>query len=239
MSDESGQVPGTMPLPTRRLRRAPGVLSGLIRLVTLLIVLVVVAGAVSFAVGWRPSFLRNPFQQETIDRSQPAVLRSLDTISQFHAATAHMEVVVDLKDQTRYIPSWLSGEEVLFVGVGTVDSIVDFSHLDAQHVVVSPDRKSVTITLPSPTIGQPQLDLKHSYVVAHQRGVLDRVGNFFGGQSADQPVYLKAVQQMSTAAAADGQVVTLGKSNTTAMLRGLLGALGFTAVTVTFAPDTK
>jgi hypothetical protein len=167
------------------------------------------------------------------------VLRSLDTISDFHAASAHMEVVVDLKNQTKYIPSWLSGQEVLFVGVGTVDSIVDFSRLDSKHVIVSPDGKSVTITLPQPTIAAPQLDLKHSYVVSNQRGLATRLGNFFGGQSTDQPVYLKAVQQMSTAAAADGQVLTLGRSNTTAMLRGLLGALGFAKVTVTFAPDTK
>jgi len=251
MSDESGRSgdtsTGTLPPTTpnaepghggRRGLQLPG-FGGLVRLVALLVVLAVAASAISFVAGWRPSFLHNPFKKQTIDRSEPAVVRSLETINDYHAASAHLEVVVDVQTTTKYIPSWLSGEQVLFVGVGTVDSVVSFKGLDASRVTVSPDGKSVTIKLPTPTLGKPALDLQKSYVVARQRGALTRVGNLFGGQSKDQGLYIKATQQMSAAAASDGQLVALGKQNTTAMLRGLLGALGYTNVTVTFEEDKK
>ncbi|WP_045878027.1 DUF4230 domain-containing protein [Pseudofrankia sp. DC12] len=251
MSDESGRrdtkSTGTLPPTTpdaasgrggRRGLQLPG-FGGLIRLVALLVVLAVAVGAISFVVGWRPSFLHNPFKHQTIDRSEPAVLRSLETINDYHAASGHFEVVVDTQSSTKYIPSWLSGEQVLFVGVGTVDSVVSFKGLDASRVKVSPDGKSVTITLPPPTLSKPNLDLQKSYVVARQRGALTRIGNFFGGQSSDKNVYIKATQQMTSAASADGQLVNLGKQNTAGMLRGLLGALGYTNVTINFEEDKK
>jgi len=252
MSDESGrstkESTGTIPPTTPDGAAAPRrggwsdrlpSIGGLIRLAALLVVLAVFAGAVSFVAGWRPSFLHNPFSEREIDRSSPAVLRSLENISEYHAASAHLEVVVDVEDDTKWIPSSLKGERVLFVGVGTVDSVVNFAGLDGKRVVVDEAKKSVTITLPPPTLGKANLDLDKSYVYAHQRGALDRIGGLFGGQSTDQNLYLKATQQMTAAAASDGQVIQLGKENTTAMLKGLLGALGYTDVTVNFEEDKK
>jgi Protein of unknown function (DUF4230) len=262
MSDESGrqgdQPTGTLasttvpPTPTTPnaertdADRGPGGRRGfqlpswgsLIKLVALLVVLFVAWSAISLFTSL-PSLLHNPFKSHTTTRSEPAVVRSLENISDYHSASAHLEVVVDAQTTTKYIPSFLSGEQVLFVGVGTVDSVVSFKGLNASRVKVSPDGKSVTITLPTPTLGKPVLDLQKSYVVARQRGALTRIGNLFGGQSNDQGLYVKATQQIGAAAAADGQVIALGKQNTIAMLKGLLGALGYTNVTVNFEPDSK
>ncbi|CAO5228111.1 DUF4230 domain-containing protein [Frankia sp. AgKG'84/4] len=220
-----------------RSRRPPPFRLRPLRLIATILLAVLVVGLVALVAGWRPSL--NPFKERTIDRSSPAVLRSLEDLSQYHAAGAHFEVVVDLEQDTKWIPSALKGERTLFVGVGTVDSMVDFGHLDADAVTVSPDRRSVTIELPNPTLSTPQVDLEHSYVVARQRGVLDRVGGLVGGISSDKALYQKASSKMTDAAKADGQVTELGKKNTTAMLRGLLGALGFTNVQVTYAADKR
>jgi hypothetical protein len=220
--------------PPRRLLPSIGTL---IRLIALLVVVAIVAAGISFASGWRPSL--NPFKAQKIDRSSPAVLRSLEDLSEYHAASAHMEVVVDVEDNTKWIPSALKGERVLFVGVGTVDSVVDFGKLGKDAVTVSADRRSATIHLPAPTLSEPKIDPKKSYVVARQRGALDRIGGLFGGQSQDQQLYVNATKRMGDAAAADGQVVALARQNTTAMLRGLLGALGFTNVTVTYDEDKR
>ncbi|ONH33094.1 DUF4230 domain-containing protein [Pseudofrankia asymbiotica] len=251
MSDESGrstsQATDTLPPTTPdgatasrrggRSARLPS-FGGLLKLVALVVTLVVLASVVSFVAGW-PSLIHNPFSEKKVDRSSPPVLRSLENISQYHAASAHMEVVVDVEDDTKWIPSSLKGERVLFVGVGTVDSIVDFTGLDAKRVTVDEATKAVTIRLPAPTIGKANLDPQKSYVVARQRGALDRIGGLFGGQSTDQDLYVRATTQMQAAAATDGQVLALGKSNTTAMLKGLLGALGYTNVTVTYEEDKK
>jgi len=120
-----------------------------------------------------------------------------------------------------------------------VDSLVDFGALGAEAVTVSADRRSVSIRLPSPTLSEPRLDMDRSYVVARQRGALNRLGGLFGGQGNDQELYQLAVDKMRDAAAADGQVLELARTNTAAMLRGFLGALGFTQVDVTFADDPK
>jgi len=234
MNDESGTDRPTR--STRSLRTLVPRFSPL-RLIATILLAVLVVGLIAVVAGWRPSL--NPFKERTIDRSSPAVLRSLEDLSQYHAAGAHFEVVVDLEQDTKWLPSALKGERTLFVGVGTVDAMVDFSHLDAGAVKVSPDRRSVSIELPNPTLSSPQLDLDHSYVVARQRGVLDRVGGPVGGVSSDKALYQKASTKMTQAAQTDGQVLDLGRKNTTAMLRGLLGALGFTNVQVTYAADRR
>ncbi|MCK9876341.1 DUF4230 domain-containing protein [Frankia sp. Ag45/Mut15] len=234
MNDESGtDRPQTAP----RSARIPRLPFSPLRLIAVALLAVLVAGLIAVVVGWRPSL--NPFKERTIDRSSPAVLRSLEDLSEYHAAGAHFEVVVDLEEDTRWIPSALKGERTLFVGVGTVDSMVDFSHLGSGDVVVSPDRRSVTINLPNPTLSSAQLDLNRSYVVARQRGVLDRVGGLVGGISSDKGLYQEASTKMTDAAKQDGQVIELGKKNTTAMLRGLLGALGFTDVKVNYTADKR
>jgi hypothetical protein len=240
MNDESGTDQPTRSTGSlRSLRSLASRLSPLRLIATILLVVLVVlvAGLVAVVAGWRPSL--NPFQERTIDRSSPAVLRSLEDLSEYHAAGAHLEVVVDLEQDTRWIPAALKGERTLFVGVGTVDSVVDFGHLGSGAVTVSPDRRSVTVQLPNPTLSEARLDLAHSYVVARQRGVLDRVGGLLGGISNDQALYQKASAKMTDAARTDGQVIELGRKNTAAMLRGLLGALGFTDVQVTYAADRR
>ena len=57
----------------------------------LAIVTFLVAG-VSLVAGWRPSL--NPFGEETIDRSGPSVLKSLTDLSEYHAASAHYDVIL-------------------------------------------------------------------------------------------------------------------------------------------------
>jgi hypothetical protein len=207
--------------------------STLAKAVVLVAVAAVVFAVVSLLV-WRPS-LPNPFEEETIDRSSPAVLRSLEDLSEYHAAAAHFEVVVDVEDDARYLPDALKGQRVLFVGVGTVDGLVDFRKLPGEAVGVSPDRLTASITLPHPTLSKPRVDPERSYVVARREGALDRLGGLFGGgDENDQRFYILAADKMLEAAKADGSVLALAEQNTTNMLKGLLGALGFTTVNVTY-----
>jgi hypothetical protein len=228
----------TAPRPTRRLaaltRRPYGVAA---RVVALVAVAIVVLAGVGLVTGWRPS-LPNPFEEETIDRSPPAVLRSLESLTDYHAASAHFEVVVDLEDDARYLPDALKGERALFVGVGTVDAVVDFGRLSGDAVTVSDDRLSAQIKLPKPALSKPLVDPERSYVFARQKGALDRLGGLFGGSgSNDQRFYVLAADKMTKAAKEDGSVLPLAERNTRAMLDGLLRGLGFTTVNVTYADN--
>lgn len=197
------------------------------------VIVAMLAGAVGMLTGWRPSL--NPFGEKTTDRTGSPVLRSLTDISEYHAVTGHYEVVVDLDKDTNHLPAWVSGERLLYVGKGEVDAVVDFGELDKRRVVLSEDTKSVTIQLPAPTAGRPVLDLQTSYVVNYEMGLVNR----FKGSDIEREAQIKAISQMTAAATGEGLLTVRAKENTSAMLRGLLGSLGYTSVTITYDEDPR
>jgi hypothetical protein len=76
--------------------------------------------------------------------------------------------------------------------------------------------------------------VRQSYVYAQQQGLLNRIGNFFGGNpNSQQQVYI-AAQQRIQAAARHSPLLAEAERNTRAMLNGMLGSLGFKRITVTF-----
>jgi hypothetical protein len=212
-------------------RRSLRVVQRITSVVGVVVIVAVLAAAVGVLAGWRPSL--NPFRLNTIDRTGSPVLKSLTDLSEYHAASAHYETVVDLDKDANNLPSWISGERVLYVGKGDVDAIVDFGELDERRVVLSPDAKSVSIALPAPTADKPVLNLETSYVVDHEKGLINR----FRGSALEREAQLRAITQMTTAATSEGLLTDRAKENTSMMLRGLFGSLGYTSITITFDED--
>jgi hypothetical protein len=181
-----------------------------------------------------PSF-PNPFGTETVDRSGPAVLKSLRDLQEYRAASGHFEVIVDVEKDTK-LPSGVLGERILFVGVGDVEAGVDFSTLDEGAVQVSNDRRTATITLPRPELSEPRLDLERSYVYDRRQGVLNEIGQLFQDEkNTEREVYLLAEEKLAEAARDGSGVIARAEANTREMLTSLLRSLGFRSVTVRFA----
>jgi hypothetical protein len=179
--------------------------------------------------------LRNPFAEATIDRSQPALLKSITALSRYEAASGSFQVIVDLAKRSSFLPSFIEGTETLFVGAGTDAAFVDFSGLGSRSVVVTPSRTGVTITLPAAQLEPAVLNVKQSYVFAQQQGLLNRIGNFFSSKpNNEQQVYIVA-QEKIQAAARHSSLIAEAEKNTTAMLDRLMRSLGFQRVTVIFA----
>ncbi len=179
----------------------------------------------------------NPFGSRTVDRSQPALLESLEDLSRYQAATANLQVIVDSEKDARFMPAIIRGERTVFVAAGTVDATVDFSALDERSMQVGEDRRSVTIILPAPLLSPPRIDPKQSQVVSRQRGLLDRLGSVFSDTpTSDRPLLLAAEQKMA-AAADESDLRPRAEQNTRHMLEGMLRALGYTDITVNFAPN--
>jgi len=177
----------------------------------------------------------NPFGSETIDRSGPAVLKSIERLSEYRAATANLEVVVDVEKDANLLPDFLKGEKTLLVAAGRVDASVDFSRLKGNALKVSEDRRSVEIVLPAPRLTKPQLDLERTRVFDRDRGLFDRIESVFeDSPTSDREVLLLAEQKLAAAAAANDGVLAAAEENTRQMLTGLLRALGFERVTVGF-----
>jgi len=178
--------------------------------------------------------LPNPFATEDKDRSQPVVLKSIQNMSRYTAATGNFQVIVDLDQEAKFLPSALLGRRSLYVGAGTVGAYVDLGKLGPESVKVSEDRRSATILLPHGQLAEAALDVKHSYMYEQQRGLFDRIGDFFSDGSADDQhkVELLAVAKIENAAK-ETTLTATAETNTGAMLQGLLHSLGFTEVTVT------
>lgn len=213
--------------------RAAGRLAGVAAFVIVGLVVLMAAVLVLAAVHLLPQ-LRNPFTETTTERSQPALLKSITAMSRYEAASGSFEVAVDLTKRVSLIPSFLAGSETLFIGDGTDIAYVDFSGLKGKAITVSPDRQSVTVTLPPAQLEPAALNVQQSYVYAEQQGLFNRVGNFFSGNpNSQQQVYILATQQIQTAAR-KSPLLSQAETNTRTMLVGMLTSLGFTHVTVTF-----
>ncbi len=175
------------------------------------------------------------FGRETVDRSPPPVLQSIEDLSEYHAATARLQQVVDIERDDKILPSFISGSRTTFLATGSVDAIVDFNRLDRRNIVVSKDGLAATITLPAPRLGEPRIDLDASRVVDRDRGLVDRVGGIFkDSPTSERAVILAAQSKLRAAAAGDRNLMTTAQENTRRMLTELLQGIGVERVTIRF-----
>lgn len=215
-----------------RIRKTSGLLGRLIVAAVALVAVAVLVVALS-AVHLLPR-LRNPFAEQTTVTSTPVLLKSITALSRYEAASGSFQVVVDLS-QHSLLPAFLQGSETLFIGEGTDIAFVDFSRLKGNAIQVSANRSAVTVTLPHAQLEPAVLNVRQSYVYAQQQGLLNRVGNFFGGNpNSQQQVYIAAQQRIQTAARRS-PLLAEAERNTRGMLNGMLGSLGFRRITVNFA----
>ncbi|MEU2247962.1 DUF4230 domain-containing protein [Streptomyces sp. NPDC019224] len=170
--------------------------------------------------------------EETHDRSGPAVLKSIQDLDRYEAAAGNFQVVVDLEKDTKFVPDAIRGTRTLYVGAGTVSAYVDLGRVTSGGVTVDKERTTAEIRLPHAVLGKPSLDPDRSYAVSKQRGLLDRLGDFFSDNPGSEQAVNKLAAHHIGDAAKESGLTRRAEKNTTAMLRGLLGSLGFERVTV-------
>lgn len=177
----------------------------------------------------------NPFADKETDRSQPVLLQSMRDLSRYVAADGTFQVIVDLQESKENIPEFLVNQRTLFVGSGSVEAYVDFSSLAEGAIEVDEENNTARVTLPAPQLSQAALDMQRSYVVAEERGLLNRIGDAFENDpNQQQRVYQEAQNRITEAARSSG-LDQRARENTQKMLESLLARLGYTTVTVTYA----
>lgn len=206
--------------------------------VAVAVVLVLGVALVGSAVHLFPQ-LRNPFAETTTDRSGPVLLTSIQQLSRYEAASGTFQVVVDISSGTSFLPGFLEGSDTMFIGVGSDNAFVDFSHLKGNAVQVSSDRLSATITLGHAQLDTATLDVKQSYVYAQQQGLFNRLNQFFSGNPNSQQALYELAQKQIQAAASKSQLLTDAERNTRTMLVSLLQSLGFHSITVNFTAGNQ
>jgi Protein of unknown function (DUF4230) len=215
------------------IRTGGGFLRGLFFLMaTLAVVVAIVLGMT--AIGVLPH-LKNPFGSRTTDRSQPALLKSIQDMSRFVAAQGNFQVIVDVQNDKKYIPDFLVNDRTLFVAAGSVEAYVDFGSIGQGAIQESADHKTVQIKLPAPQLNKPSLDHDKSYVFAQQKGVLNHLGDVFNNDPNKLQQLYQLGEQKITDAAKDSELTQRAEENTRKMLDGMLRSLGYTSITITFA----
>src|SRR5215216_5274972 len=206
-----------------------------VRLVAGVMLALVLAVAVSGLSGLRlwPSF-PNPFAARRVDRSPPVLLRAIEDLKVFKAASGNFQVVVDLEESSRGIPLIVKGQRTLFLAGGSVDAEVDFSGLKDGAIKVSPDGQRVEITLPRARLTPARVDPDQSRVFSRERGLLDRLGSVLSDNPTSERELYRLAQAKMQAAAAESDLLAVAERNTRAMLEGMLRSLGYREVTVTF-----
>lgn len=179
-------------------------------------------------------FFSLPFSTTTRDHSAPPVLLELRNLADFHAAQGQFEVTIDQERDVAWMPSFIAGERVQYIAVGTVDGIVDFSGMSATAVQVSDDGRSVVISLRAPYLAEPVIDTELSHVMNRDRGLVNRVAGIFTDDPTSEHGLVLLAEEKIAAAAESTDLITRTETNTRSMLSAMLRSLGFTHVEVRF-----
>ncbi|MET9225302.1 DUF4230 domain-containing protein [Lentzea sp. NPDC003310] len=166
-----------------------------------------------------------PFGDESIDRSQPAMLKSVRDLSQYHAAAGEFQVVLDIENDVKWVPAALAGERTLFVAAGSVNAFVDFGKLKDDGLVLSPDGKTVELRVPKAELDKPNLHHDRSYVFSQERGLINDLQALAG--PPDQQRFYVAAEAKLAEAAKQSEILRRAEDNTRVMLTGMLQSLGF------------
>jgi hypothetical protein len=197
------------------------------------VALVVVIGLVLNVSGLLPH-LHNPFGSKKTDRSQPTLLLSIQDLARFDAASGNFQEVIDVQQDRKFIPDIIFNDRSLFVCVGSVEAYVDFSNIGKGDITDSVDHKTVTVRLPAAELDKTNIDHDKSYVFAAQKGLVNRLGDFFGSDTNKEQELYQLGEQRIQQSAKDSGLIQRAEDNTKQMLEQLLKSLGYTSITVTF-----
>jgi hypothetical protein len=209
---------------------------GVVASVVSTLVVGAVAVAVILAAGAVTGLLDigNPFGTTTVDRTTPALLRQLNDLSQYTAARGKFQSTVDIEDDVGLLPSFIAGERTVYEAQGSVDASVDFSALAKDAIQKNADG-SVTVTLPEPRLGSAVVDERTSKMVSQNRGLVNRIADAFSDNPHTERRVVLIAQQKIHNAAEHSSLLRRAERNTTAMLQGMLGKLGYTDIRVVYA----
>jgi hypothetical protein len=176
----------------------------------------------------------DPFGTTTVDRSGVTVLQEVRKLEEFTAAEGAFTQDIDLEQDANFLPSFLAGQRVVALVTGTVRATVDFGGLDDDSVEVSEDGTTIRITLPEPVLSDADIDEASARIIARDRGLIDRVDDFFSANPTDDTQLYTAAEEKVEAAARESDLIEEARANTERWLTTFLGAAGFETVEISW-----
>jgi hypothetical protein len=159
-----------------------------------------------------------------IDTSRPAVVRHIQALQRLETVVFGLDKIVSGGWESRYLPTFLAGEQLLLIVYGEVTAGVDLGRIDPSSVSVK--GRQVEIRLPEPEIFATRVDNERTRVYSRQTGLFTRVDPHL-----ESEVRREAEQQIRQAAL-DGSVLGIAAANARTTLTTFLRGLGFESVAV-------
>jgi hypothetical protein len=118
---------------------------------------------------------------------------------------------------------------------GSVDAFVDLSGLTKDDLELNRSERTITITVPNPTLSEPNINEAKSQVVSQNRGLLTRLGELFGetpleGKEELDDAAVKALRDAAKQADLSGTA----KEVATDFLTAISKRMGYDTVVVKF-----
>jgi hypothetical protein len=204
------------------------------------VVFLVIAGGLALAAAnLLPSFIKNPFATDTVDRSGPVLVQEISGLNKLLSAEGKFQIVVDYEEDVRLVPEFLAGYHALLEVHGTVEAYVDLSKMTEDDIEISADGKGITITLPEPELSEVRLDVNATKFYVLNTGLVNRLEEFFNDDVQRQgDLYKIAVEKIETAAA-QSNLLDFARERARVNVEGLLRSLGFERITINFAPNPQ
>lgn len=177
-----------------------------------------------------PSFSL-PNTTPTIDTSQPSLILQVQALSRLETQRYVVEKVIRA-EIPGLLPLPFSGDKLLFVGHGEAVAGVDLGKVRPEDITVTvvSDTRQVTMRLPAPELFYTRLDNDKSYIYDRETGLFNK-----SDPSLETKVRQEAERQIQEAALEEG-ILQQAQDNADKTLRTLVSSLGYTQITITFAP---
>ena len=106
-----------------------------------------------------------PPDSEDVLHASPSVIVAIRDLARLETTAYHVERVIDLVARQRQLFGLVEAEDaILLVAAGDVVAGVDLTKMRDGDVVVDPDARTATLTLPEPEIFSARLDSERTYV---------------------------------------------------------------------------
>jgi hypothetical protein len=174
-------------------------------------------------------FVPQWFPNKDDKKGLPDVITQVRELSRLEGVSYHVERVVDLHDsQQRLFGLVKADDAILLVASGDVVAGVDLGKLAADDIVISADKRSVTIHLPPAEVFSARLDSERTYVHTRKTDLLAQ-----RKESLETEARAAAEKTLQNAAE-DAGIVKKAEESVSRTVRSLVRSLGFADVRVDF-----
>ena len=144
-------------------------------------------------------------------------------MSRYVAATANLEVIIDVETEAKFIPTAIFGQRTLFVAAGTRRCLRRLRGHQRERDHRLGRRQEGDDQAAATGLAKPNLDHERSYVVSEKRGIIDRVQDFLGSRPQPRAAAQRARREEARrrcAAERDGRASR--RRTPSSMLQGML-----------------